>query len=74
MNKPSMTPTVPAPTREEMEFYIRKGKQLQSEAVHAMLKSAFHVVVKSFSAIGVNRKQSGGKTTTLISGHHAHGN
>ncbi|MGB5215014.1 MAG: hypothetical protein WBN88_15375 [Anderseniella sp.] len=74
MNKSSMNPTVVAPTREEMEFYIRKGKQLQSEAVHTMLKSGFHVVIKSFSAFNMKRKQLGGKTVAPISGHHVHGN
>jgi hypothetical protein len=74
MNKPSNNPTVPAPTREEMEFYVRKGRQLQSEAVHAMVKTGFSNVKTAFSAFIVKPKQSGNKTVASISGHHVHGN
>lgn len=74
MIKSSTNPTVPAPTREEMEFYIRKGKQLQSEAVHAMLKSGLALVLKPLFAFGTYRKQFDRKTVSPISGHHLHGN
>lgn len=74
MNKSSINPTAPAPTREEIEFFIRKGKQLQSEAVHAMMKSGFSIVIKAFSALNMNRKTLAEKTITPISGHHVHGN
>ncbi len=74
MIKSSTNPTVQAPTREEMDFYIRKGKQLQSEAVHAMLKSGFALVKRPISAFSLYRKQFDGKPVSPISGHHLHGN
>lgn len=74
MNKPSINLTAPAPTREELEFYVRKGRQLQSEAVHAMVKSGFDNLRTALSAFIMKPKQPGGKTDTPISGHHVHGN
>jgi len=74
MNKPSNTSLAPMPTREEIEFYVRKGRQLQSEATHAMAKSAFNYVKAAFSAFIMKPRQPGSKPDTPISGHHVHGN
>lgn len=74
MNKSSNNSLAPMPTREEMEFYIRKGRQLQSEATHAMAKSAFNYVKTAFSVFSIKAKQTKGKPVTSISGHHVHGN
>lgn len=73
MNKSQINSIAPTPSPEEIEFYIRKGKQLQSEAVHAMLKSSFRVVIKAFSAFSADREQPGEKAAAPLSGHHMHG-
>lgn len=74
MTRSSTNPTVPAPTREEMEFYVRKGKQLQSEAVHAMIKSGFNLFKTMLSGFIRKQNKLGRKTGTPISGLNVHGN
>ncbi len=73
MNKFTDLSTVPMPSPEEIKSYIRKGKQLQSEAVHRMLKSAFTAVLKRFSGLSRSHAKNKADTATPISGHHAHG-
>ncbi len=74
MNKTVNPATLPTPTPEEIAFYIREGKRLQSVAVHGMLRSTYRIVMKTFSAFGSDRDQHSGKSASPLSGYHVHGN
>ncbi|NNJ76156.1 MAG: hypothetical protein HKP56_13475 [Anderseniella sp.] len=62
------------PSREEIEFYVREGKRLQSEVFTNMLKSTYHIVMKIFYPAATKQKKAREKTVTPLSGHHAHSN
>jgi len=74
MNKTSDLSTLPTPTPEEMAFFIREGKRLQSVAVHNMLRSSYRTVMKAFSTFGSQQEKQGGKSASPLSGYHLHGN
>jgi len=74
MNKTADFSTLPTPTHEEIAFYIREGKRLQSVAVHNMLKTSYRTVVKAFSMLGSEQQKPGGEPANPLSGYHLHGN
>jgi len=74
MNKTADLSTLPTPTPEEIAFYIREGKRLQSVAVHSMLSSAYRTVVKAFSAFGSEQEKRREKSASPLTGYHLHGN
>lgn len=62
------------PTREEIEFYIREGKRLQSEVFRNTSKSVYRSVIKMFLSITTKQDRPSEKPAAPLSGHHAHGN